>query len=139
MSSFTRPLLALFLASCSLQAAAEPAASASDMAVDAGRERFVDACAFCHGLSGKGDGAAADMLEFPPSDLTQLAKNNEGQFPLAEIYSVIDGRAGTASHGNRQMPVWGDVWSRNVPEQYAEYYVRGRALELILYLDSIQE
>ena len=37
------------------------------------------------------------------------------------------------------MPVWGDVWRRNVPEQYAPYYVRGRILELILYLDSIQE
>lgn len=114
-------------------------AEATDGAVSAGRERFVDACAFCHGLSGTGNGMAASMLEQQPADLTQLSKNNAGRFPLASIYSIIDGRMSTAAHGARDMPVWGNIWKKNVPEQYAEYYVRGRILELILYLDSIQE
>ena len=114
-------------------------AQQEDAAIAAGRERFVDACAFCHGLSGQGNGMAATMLEQQPSDLTLLSKNNEGKFPLAEVYRVIDGRGPGSSHGVRDMPVWGDVWKKNVPEQYADYYVRGRILELILYLDSIQQ
>lgn len=44
-----------------------------------------------------------------------------------------------AAHGARDMPVWGDLWLRNVPEQYVEYSVRGGILELLLYLDAIQE
>lgn len=115
----------------------EPVSSAS--ASQAGKERFIDACAFCHGLSGKGDGAAANFLEKEPANLTLLSKKNKGVFPLAELYQVIDGRMSQDSHGGREMPVWGDVWARGAPPEYAEYYVKGRVLELILYLDSIQE
>ena len=144
--SWNRPVTAITLAlTCLLTVgtahAEEEAATAVTMlsGAAAGRERFVDACAFCHGLSGDGNGMAASMMDVTPANLTQLSKNNDGKFPLAHVYDVIDGRASTASHGNREMPVWGDVWRRNVPEQYAEYYVRGRILELILYLDTIQE
>ena len=108
-------------------------------AVLAGKERFIDACAFCHGLTGQGDGMAADMLENQPADLTVLSKANDGRFPLTQVYAVIDGRTGMDSHGPRDMPVWGDVWSRNVPAEYAEYYVKGRILELILFMESIQQ
>jgi mono/diheme cytochrome c family protein len=120
-------------------AAAQAGAQDLDRAVAEGRERFIDACAFCHGLSGKGQGMAAHMLANQPADLTQLSRKNEGTFPLASVYSVIDGRLSTSAHGGREMPVWGDVWKTNVPSQYAEQYVRGRILELVLYLESIQE
>jgi hypothetical protein len=36
------------------------------------------------------------------------------------------------------MPVWANTWSADVPEEYTEYYVKGRILELIMYLDYIQ-
>ena len=135
MSLFKTCCLLLLIAGEAQLALAD---AGSESIVAAGRERFVDACAFCHGLSGRGNGMAAGMMEKQPSDLTRLSKNNQGQFPLAEVYSIIDGRAEVSSHGSRDMPVWGDVWKKNVPPEYSEYYVRGRILELILYLESIQ-
>jgi mono/diheme cytochrome c family protein len=107
--------------------------------VDSGYERFIDSCAFCHGVDGRGEGEAAAMLSKQPANLTQLAKNNGGKFPLAEVYAAIDGRDMPKSHGMREMPVWGDLWSKSVPPEYAEFYVRARILELVLFLDSIQE
>jgi len=144
---FSRPAMSFLLAlslAFSLALGAFPALGEmqeADLhpAVAAGRERFVDACAFCHGLSGKGQGMAAGMLEHSPPDLTQLRKNNGGRLPLRRLYDMIDGREALPAHGERDMPVWGAIWQRNVPEQYAEYYVRGRILELLLYLDAIQE
>jgi mono/diheme cytochrome c family protein len=98
----------------------------SKVVVD-GEERFREACAFCHGLSGRGDGIAAETLETVPSDLTLLSKGNKGVFPLAEVYSMVDGRAEVRAHGLRDMPVWANTWSADVPEEYTEYYVKGRA------------
>lgn len=110
-----------------------------EIAIDPGYERFIDSCAFCHGTDAKGDGAAATMLSKQPADLTQLAKNNGGKFPLKYVYTTIDGRDMLKSHGMREMPVWGNLWTKSVPPQYAESYVRARIFEIILYLDSIQE
>ena len=108
-------------------------------AVEAGYERFIDSCAFCHGVDAKGDGPAAGMLEKKPADLTQLARNNGGRLPITQVYDTIDGRNILRSHGLQEMPVWGDLWSNSVPAQYAEFYVRARILEILLFLDSIQE
>ena len=107
--------------------------------VDSGYERFIDSCAFCHGVDAKGEGAASAMLSKQPANLTQLAKNNGGKFPLARVYATIDGRDMPKSHGLREMPVWGDLWSKSIPPEYAEFYVRARILEIVLFLDSIQE
>ena len=108
-------------------------------AVEAGYERFIDSCAFCHGVDAKGDGPAAGMLERQPADLTQLAKDNGGALPIMYVYDTIDGRSMLRSHGPQEMPVWGDLWSKSVPDQYAEIYVRARILEILLFLDSVQE
>lgn len=108
-------------------------------AVESGYERFIDSCAFCHGVDAKGDGPAAGMLDRQPADLTQLAKDNGGRFPIIYAYDTIDGRSMLRSHGPQGMPVWGSLWSKSVPAQYAEIYVRARILEIILFLDSIQE
>ena len=52
-----------------------------DAVLAAGRERYVDACAFsAMALSGKGQGMAASMLENQPPDLTRLAADNGGSF-----------------------------------------------------------
>lgn len=108
-------------------------------AVEAGYERFIDSCAFCHGVDAKGNGPSAGMLERQPADLTQLAKNHGGRLPITYLYNTIDGRSMLRSHGSQEMPVWGDLWSKSVPAQYAELYVRARILEILLFLDSVQE
>jgi len=108
-------------------------------AVEEGYERFIDSCAFCHGVDAKGDGPAAGMLERKPADLTRLARDNDGRLPITYVYDTIDGRSMLRSHGPQEMPVWGDLWSKSVPAQYSELYVRARILEIMLFLDSVQE
>ena len=70
-----------------------------------------------------------------PADLTQLTKNNDGQFPFWRMYRVIDGREEVKAHGPRTMPIWG-VELQVV--EGSELRATGRILELIYYLKSIQ-
>ena len=106
-----------------------------------GGVEFERSCAVCHGFQGRGNGVLADSLKVKPSDLTKLAKNNNGHFPFTRVYQVIEGSPRVGVHGSREMPVWGDRY-RKESEQYEadEYlYTRGLILELMVYLISIQE
>jgi mono/diheme cytochrome c family protein len=47
-----------------------------------GSEEFQVSCAACHGPEGRGNGSMAGYLTVEPSDLTQLARNNDGRFPF---------------------------------------------------------
>lgn len=101
-----------------------------------GRFQYQTHCAVCHGVTGVGDGRMASELLVKPSDLTQLAKKNDGSFPFWEVYRVIDGRDEVEAHGSRAMPVWG-AWFHVI--EGSELLAVGRILELIYYLKSIQE
>jgi mono/diheme cytochrome c family protein len=76
---------------------------------DTGRGLYKELCTSCHGQSGKGDGPAAATFKVPPTDLTALAKKNNGKYPADHVASVL--RFGTAvpAHGSSEMPVWGSV------------------------------
>ena len=118
-------------------------ASESTDAVNAGAKEFQQRCALCHGDNGKGNGPYAFALVFKPSNLTTMLADNDGVFPFLESYLIIDGRELVKSHGPRLMPIWGDrynaeSWSEIDPE-HGDTLVRGRILELILFLYSIQE
>ncbi len=118
-------------------------ADESIKAVNAGAKEFQQRCALCHGGNAKGNGPYAMALVFKPSDLTTLLADNDGVFPFIETYLIIDGREMVESHGSRLMPIWGDrynaeAWAEVNPE-YGDTLVRGRILELILFLFSIQE
>jgi hypothetical protein len=65
-------------------------------------------------VTGKGDGPVAKSLSEPPTDLTKLSEGNKGVFPLSRIYEVIDGRIQVEIHGTREMPVWGETYTREV-------------------------
>jgi mono/diheme cytochrome c family protein len=122
-----------------MTSAANPAVEHTTGAVASGFERFIDSCAFCHGVNAKGNGPAAELLSKLPADLTLLSKRNENIFPLEYVYNTIDGRAVGKSHGSREMPVWGDLWKKSVSPEHAESYVRARIFEIIMFLDSVQE
>jgi mono/diheme cytochrome c family protein len=91
----------------SLQAAGEATAAKAPN----GAELFRTFCAGCHGNNGNGDGAMAAQLTREPPDLTRLQVRNRGAFPAALLKRIIDGRE-IAAHGNRTMPIWGDVFMR---------------------------
>jgi len=108
-----------------------------------GSMEYLASCAACHGVGGRGDGPVAQHLNIPPSDLTALAANNGGDFPLAEVLMVIDGRRMPTVHGERAMPVWGDRYSieegaETGPQETGDV-VRGRILALAQYLAAIQQ
>lgn len=109
---------------------------APEAAVAAGRQRFEENCALCHGLDARGNGPFAALLNVKPPDLTVLARNAGGEFPFSRIYRRIDGRDLPLAHGTSDMPVWG---SRLKREGGDETYVRGRIFEILLYLESLQQ
>jgi len=112
------------------------AASAADAPGQAVFRRY---CASCHGLEGKGDGVVAQYMSAKPPDLTQLAKNNGGTFPRARVTGTIDGRDPVRAHGDRQMPVWGDEFTRARGQTVGtQAQVRGQVQEIVSYLQSIQ-
>jgi mono/diheme cytochrome c family protein len=119
-------------------------AQARNEKVDFGKREFDSNCASCHGVSGKGNGPLSNLLKKSPPDLSLLAKNNGGVLPLARLYEVID-VAGVASHGTRDMPVWGAEYRVRAGEHYGEVpydpevYVRARILALLDYMNRFQE
>lgn len=90
-------------------------------------------CSVCHGPSAKGDGPAAKALTTAPSDLTQIAKQNNGKFPDLRIKAMIEGDDAPMAHGTRDMPMWGPLFKRT--EGNASEL---RVKNLIDYLESIQ-
>lgn len=112
--------------------------------LDMGKWLYEANCAVCHGTAGKGDGPYKRQLTRDPSDLTVLARNNKGVFPVSHVYQVIDGRAEVGAHGPREMPIWGYGYIFRVPEPDAQYpyetesAVRARILALIDYLNRLQ-
>jgi len=127
-------------------------ACASAQDIDRGKAEYQSSCAACHGIDGKGEGPLSKELKTRPTDLTILAKKNNGVFPVNSMYRIIDGRDPIASHGTREMPIWG---YRFVPPQHlnlkltddyiyappgsAEAVVHSRILAVIDYLNRIQQ
>lgn len=112
---------------------------------DVGKREFEVHCAVCHGMDAKGNGPYVSSLKVAPPDLTLIARNNAGVFPADHIIGVIDGRTQVASHGSRDMPVWGDRYAISAAEHFAgspydqEAFIRGRVLILVDYLRRIQQ
>lgn len=106
-------------------------------------EEYNVSCSVCHGGSGTGDGPFAKMMTVKPTDLTTLAKKNDGKFPFLRVMQMIDGRTLIEAHGGREMPVWGQRYTADVGEKYGPYggevAVRARILELVYYIQSIQK
>ena len=128
------------------------AAQAED--VDIGKSEFQSSCASCHGTDGKGNGPVSGQLKVAPSDLTILAKNNNGVFPTNAVYEIIYGSKTVPAHGTREMPIWGErfnpvvglphnvdpsYWKMAGPQQSPEVVVRTRILAVIDYLNRIQQ
>ena len=117
----------------------------ADQKIDLGKTEYEFKCAACHGLAGNGDGPAAVYLTPKPSDLTTLTKDNNGVFPVARMYDVIDGSQQVAGHGTRDMPIWGREYRLEAGEHYFEgppyspaAYIRLRILALIEYIYRLQ-
>jgi len=75
-------------------AGSSAAAMAQDMVT--GQSEYMSNCAPCHGEAGDGKGPLVAFFKEPVPDLTVLARNNEGIFPVLETLMIVDGRTGAA-------------------------------------------
>jgi mono/diheme cytochrome c family protein len=107
-----------------------------------GEAEYLNSCAVCHGIEGKGDGPLEDLLIKRPSDLTSISKRNGGRFPYARVFAAIDGRVSVPSHGNRDMPIWGRQFLEDDQQLYGpaggEIVTTERIHELTSYIQSLQ-
>ena len=109
----------------------------STAAGDEGSRLFRTYCASCHGTDARGVGPLPDRLRHVPPDLTRFAARNGGVFPAERVRRIIDGRD-VASHGDRDMPVWGDAFKRT-RDGRTEAEVKLRIDAIVKYLEAIQE
>jgi mono/diheme cytochrome c family protein len=112
--------------------------------VTTGKLQYRRYCSQCHGPKGKGDGPVAAALTKKPTDLTMLAKNNNGEFPEKRVEAFINGSETVAAHGSRAMPIWGLAFRRprargGIQAQRTEQEVNQRVTLLVDYIKSIQE
>jgi mono/diheme cytochrome c family protein len=108
---------------------------------DTGKNEYDSYCATCHGQTGKGNGSLLPKLVNLVPDLTVLEKNNNGVFPFERVSMIIDGRQELKTHGSKEMPVWGRVFtlrSSIYNEFEAEVVARGRILALTEYVYRLQ-
>ncbi|HEV2102478.1 MAG TPA: cytochrome c [Candidatus Acidoferrum sp.] len=101
-----------------------------------GKAMFTSYCAACHGPSGKGDGPAASEMKAAPTDLTQLAKKNDGKFPTDHVRSILEFGAKAPAHGSSDMPVWGTLL--HALDQNDPVKTNLRIQNLVDYIKSLQ-
>ncbi|MGE0885999.1 MAG: cytochrome c [Blastocatellales bacterium] len=98
-----------------------------------GRQLYVQYCASCHGVDGKGYGPTASALKGTMPDLTMIPKV-DGKFPSLRVLHAISGDKEVVAHGSKEMPVWGQVFKYQKGESTARLQIY--ALEE--YIKSIQ-
>lgn len=107
-----------------------------------GEAEYLNSCAVCHGVDGKGDGPLRDLLVKRPADLTHLSERNGGTFPYSRVFATIDGRYAIPSHGNREMPVWGYQFLEDDAKTYGphggEVVTTERIHNLAGYIETLQ-
>ena len=135
-----RRLLFLMVALIALTLYAQEQSSKSaamEHAPISGPKLYQAYCAVCHGGDGKGNGPMATALKTWPSDLTTIAKRNDGTFPALHVMEAINGDRQIPAHGTRDMPVWGPVF-RSMAHGHADN-AQLRITNLTSYIESLQE
>jgi mono/diheme cytochrome c family protein len=99
-----------------------------------GKVMFHEYCAVCHGETAKGNGPAADALKKAPADLTQISRKNGGKFPEIKVLRMINGEDEVAAHGNRAMPIWGNIFRSLGSKEGEELRVNA----LMRYIEGLQ-
>jgi mono/diheme cytochrome c family protein len=133
----TRWLCGISLCACTLIFAAGRADAGDQACIAWGKDLFLNNCASCHGESGGGNGPAANSLKTAPSDLTLISKTHDGTFPQEWVEGFIEGKAKLGSHGKREMPVWGQLFTKSSP--LGEAGAKAAIQSLTSYISTIQQ
>jgi mono/diheme cytochrome c family protein len=112
-----------------------PTAAAGSTPVDSdGATIYRDYCASCHGVTALGNGPFTFALRVVPPDLTTLARRNGGSFPRERVTRAVEG-VGFRSHGDREMPIYGNLFRRIRP---GDSGATARIDAVVTFLESIQ-
>lgn len=131
-------MISACLLSCALSFGVSPTGWAADS--DSGKKMYLQYCASCHGGEGRGNGSVSRYLKIKVPDLTLLAKKNKGIYPLDDVMATIDGRRLVRAHGDRDMPVWGEAFTKELEEKkYTELTALLRAKLIAEYLATLQK
>ena len=113
-----------------------PAGATAGIATDrSGAALYRDYCWSCHGPGGLGNGPFSFALRVVPPNLTTLAQRNGGSFPRDKVTRVVAG-VGLRSHGDREMPIYGDLFRRGRPSDEG---AAARIDAVVTFLESIQD
>jgi mono/diheme cytochrome c family protein len=113
------------------------ASTASAADEDLGARLYLNYCAACHGDDAEGTGPVAASMRVAVPNLRTLAQRNGGVFPTDSITAYVDGRELKAAHGDRQMPIWGDVF-RGDDQATAKRTVRRRVAAVVDFISKLQ-
>ena len=98
--------------------------SAEPPAAYEGRRLYVSYCQLCHGVSGKGDGPLAKVMEISPADLTNTVRSRSDTI----LTKIITGEGrqtitGRDRHNllSEAMPEWKDVFDQSQIEAIIAY------------------
>ena len=104
-----------------------------------GKQLYMQYCASCNGKDGRGNGSVSPYLKIAVPDLTVLKKNNKGIYPLDDVMATIDGRRVVRSHGDRDMPVWGEIFRKETERgKYSELTSLLKAKVIAEYVATLQ-
>jgi len=73
-------------------------------------------------------------------DLTLLKSKYRGTYPMERVMSSIDGRRAVRGHGDRTMPVWGEVFrDEQANEKYVELFTQCKVKWIAEYIGTLQK
>ena len=104
---------------------------------DTGARLYFNHCAACHGDDGEGTGPVAASMRVTVPNLRSLAERNGGVFPVDTVRAYVDGRDMPAAHGDRLMPIWGDVF-RGPDQDADDRTVRRRIAAIVDFISTLQ-
>ena len=104
---------------------------------DLGARLYFNHCAACHGDEGEGTGPVAASMRVTVPNLRALAQRNGGMFPVDAVRAYVDGRNMPAAHGDRVMPIWGDVFL-GADRSADDRTVRRRIAAVVEFISTLQ-
>ena len=105
-----------------------------------GERTFSRLCVECHGIGGRGLGAAASAGRRAAPGLDQIAAKRSGGFDRNEVAEWIEGSSIPREHGSRAMPIWGERLSADYWRYSNTDELVGATLDpVVVFLLSIQE
>jgi mono/diheme cytochrome c family protein len=113
--------------------------SARAAETDSGKQLYKQYCSSCHGMEGRANGPVSPYLKIKVPDLTLLKKNNQGIYPMAKVMSAIDGSRAVRAHGDREMPVWGEIFRKEAEDaKYTELTALLKGKLIAEYVATLQ-